>query len=147
MSDATNEPLKSVGVEWIVIFADRPPGNRRWWHWFTCKGFAHVCATTYDPLHGLWLFVDWNMYNLEPKVLGEAEADILFSLMYEGATFLRYTSHRPKRATTRSVCLYCVSMIKHLLGVKSFAVTPYQLFCALKKNGGEVIVPQAPQED
>lgn len=107
----------------------------------------HVCAITYDPVHKVWLLADWNMYNLGIQILTTEEADILFSMMWYGATFVRFTSEQPDSATTRSVCLYCVSMIKHLLGVKSLAITPYQLFCALKKRGGRVIVPKEIQED
>ena len=35
--------------------------------------------------------------------------------------------------------MYCVSVIKSLIGYKNyFVITPYQLYCALKKDAKEV---------
>ena len=97
---------------------------------------------TYDPLHKKWLLLDWNLYLFIPKILSDEEADMVFSMMYRGATFVRFKRTLPASGTTRSPVLYCVSMVKHILGVKSWAITPFQLYCALLFAGGQEIVPK-----
>lgn len=94
----------------------------------------------YDPVFDLWFLVDWHAYSLAIWPLDKEDAATFFGFVEAGsAKCVKITPQWHPNGTARIPVLYCVGAIKHLLGIKSFAVTPYQLYCHLLAIGGKEI--------
>lgn len=131
-------PEKEEAV-WLILFT--PAQNFEWWRFLTWhrKNFDHVSAISYNAQIGSWFLVDWSAYGLWCQPVMSTEVDIvLATAMEQGWPVLKMKSR-----TCHAMPIFgtfCVNAVKHLLGVRSFAITPYQLYCALRKMGAEVIV-------
>ncbi len=65
-----------------------------------------------------------------------------YMLRTKGACIEINSQELPPATKHGTIPIYCVSWIKQLLGLRGFILTPYQLFCALKRYGGTVIYAQ-----
>lgn len=118
----------------FVVFTDRQRVRWRWWHPFCRKGFGHVYViqpqqrgiTTTDFLHS-------GIINLWHDCL---IADALNLALDSGHRVLRYEATLPLDDWPRGV-ITCVSVVKAIVGLRSLAVTPYQLYGALLKAGAD----------
>lgn len=126
---------------WYVGFVGDIPGKpRNWFDIFTCKSFRHVLALAYDPVCKTWL-------HYEPTVTGtkialytrdSKEVSALISAVTEYGVWLKIEG---QTGSYKTGCwrLYCVPAIKHLVGLKSSALTPKGLFRDLLKAGAKPI--------
>lgn len=124
-------------AEWYVAFSDRGRGEaRRWWHLFTRAGFGHCCAFGYVRATKVWVLVDWTAEGLAVLTLRDETADALIveSVNRGRVLAVRQGGDFPAHGLRLPV-LYCVPMVKHLVGLRSRAVTPWQLFCELRRRG------------
>lgn len=120
-------------ITWHVAFGDFHKRDRRWWHPFCEPGFSHVLAFGY--VRGGWVVIDPLVGHIDVRVAIGSETDLLIgALKVAGGRILRCDrvirhSWRPRGP------VYCVTVVKHLLGVRGFAVTPRQLHDALIAQG------------
>lgn len=133
--------------DWLIAFYDPPPDRWRWWHNLTRRrpGFGHVLAMGYDTIRDTWLILDWTHEKLSLCQIPDGD----FSTFIAGLTHpdsngrvLRLPDDwQPTRLDPWIwPCLsYCVTQVKHLIGLRDFSLTPYQLFCALRAKGATEI--------
>ena len=95
---------------WYVVFVTRKPTY--WWDWvFTWGKYKHVCALD----------------------------SFLAYIEESGGTVLDVGPGSKKYRKTWVTIGTCVSSVKHLTRLKSWAMTPDQLFCAYQKAGAETL--------
>lgn len=121
---------------WIVAFYDPDP-RRHWWDLFTRPGFRHVTAFGWITGTETWLMLDWSRAGLAVLALTPAEVDRFVAMAsVNRGRFLKVRPGDRRIGRRRAVALsYCVPVVKHLLGLRFFALTPWQLFCALRRRG------------
>jgi hypothetical protein len=124
---------------WLIIFMPRDQSD--FWTLFTWhrKNFDHCLALHYDPVAGFWIKVEWSSHGLRCEPVLQSDVDLILAKCHSDKwPCLKYCDrvyyHMPVFG------YYCVTTIKHLLGFKSWAFTPYQLYCALKKAGAKEIL-------
>lgn len=141
---APNEP-----DEWFFVFYD-PPGPRRWWDWFTRPGFRHVLAFGFVAQHRIWVFVDWTATGLSVFLARDGEVDALICYMRRSGRILRMPAPARGKAPLQGLRwpapFYCVTAVKHVAGIRSWAVTPWQLFGTLQRQGAVELFLQAKEE-
>jgi hypothetical protein len=134
---------KFRGEIWYIGFRPlaKPKLLPKPWRWFIDNQFAHCMAFRYDPVVDGWIFAEWAGTCLHIEVWRGEKMDNLFAwLKQDGALISFEVSVDPDNIVKFRMPFYCVTWVKHLLGIrKCAAVTPKQLFSALKKRGGSVI--------
>ncbi len=126
---------------WYIGFRPVPKQLPRPWRWFIHKNFSHVLAFRYDPKHEVWIFLEWSGMTVFAEIWEGKEMDSLFTwLKHDGALVSYEARHNPSEIIKLRMPFYCVSWVKHLLGLRNcIAMTPYQLYKELIKRGGTVI--------
>ena len=110
------------------------------WKYFTKhrEGFSHVYAVSYDPELSLWKKLEFTTTGFNYEVLTGKKATQLVLQMHITNKCIEYEVQDDPIYIPR--LMYCVSFIKHLLGIKKFwLLTPYQLYCELLKRKGSII--------
>lgn len=96
----------------------------------------------YDPIARVWFFVEWSRAGLDIRTLTREMAIENIMKLMEEATCWEYIAP-PRRSDYRKLpplILYCVSVIKELLGIRAWWVwTPYQLARELERLGAKRI--------
>lgn len=111
----------------------------RFWRLFTREGFQHCFAMRLDPHTNVWLFFEWSGWGTNVESMGYEEGlNLMAWLSDNGGTMLSVEATREKYSAFPKLT-WCVPAIAHLLGIKTAAITPWQLFCALRQKGGRVI--------
>lgn len=122
----------------IVCFEDTR--NFGTWKLFTWKRpkFGHVYVVQYDPSTDVWIKLECASERLKVDVYRGEDANPLINHIQNNCICLDV-----KPAICRTQLprwLYCVTMVKHFVGVKNpFIFTPYQLYCELIKRGSQRI--------
>lgn len=125
--------------EWLVCFYD-PVVPRRWWHRCFKPGFRHCNVISFIPGTNRWLVVDWSLQGLAIYFLMPSEMTPQLSGLQLVGRVLRVAAaeqHSAFRMGTWS--LWCVTMVRHVIGFHPFALTPWGLFCALRRAGAQEI--------
>jgi hypothetical protein len=116
--------------EWYVGFIRTE--TRRWWNCFTWNNFNHCFAFGY--VRAGWIVVDWCSKGLRVKVMDGEDVDLLIAETCRRGKILAWVPQPFMRPAPRlPIC--CVSAVKHQLGLRSWALTPHQLFCELRHLG------------
>lgn len=122
----------------IVCFCESQ--NYGTWRLFTFwrKGFNHCYIVDYDPKAKVWLKAECASKSMVFNAYKEDESDLLVGSLIEYATCVDATG--TKTAIYFPRWLYCVSFVKHFLGInKWWIITPYQLYCELRRQGHQHI--------
>ncbi|TXH13836.1 MAG: hypothetical protein E6R03_10555 [Hyphomicrobiaceae bacterium] len=126
-------------IQWYVGFVgDFPERKARWFDVLTKKGFRHVLAIGYDPIHRVWIYYDPNIFSTNIQVF-DPDDEELNSLIYFVKTSGAWLRVKPRI----HACLfgrwrhYCVPAIKHLVGSPSSALTPYGFYRDLIREGAK----------
>jgi|TARA_R110002051_G_scaffold100647_1_gene171028 hypothetical protein len=123
-----------VQKEWLVYFYESDKDRYSDFMYFLKKGFKHCGAIGYVPDIKRWVHLEWTHEGITHHVLEEQEMANIISFLYD-YKMLRCpvkTNHQLFRIKDFT----CVSFIMKLIGFyKWYILTPYQLFCALQKNG------------
>jgi len=126
---------------WFVGFIDSEVP--RPWYWLTRPGFRHCFCFYYMPERDCWWFLEWTAYRLHIEPLVGDQIDAIFYLLRtKGTCVVIDCEDLPPAANHGTAPIYCVSWVKQLLGLRGFILTPYQLFRALKRYGGDIIYAQ-----
>ena len=122
--------------EWLVCFYDPVKGRRRWWYRFAKPGFRHCNAIAYLAELDRWLVADWGYQGHAIYLLSAEEIRPVFTALMVQGKVLRYrTAAFDNRRDLRVLTewpLHCVAMVRNLLGIRRWCLTPWQLFCALR---------------
>lgn len=133
---------------------DKPDEIRDWLVVFTSSdkedlthalrpGFAHCLAIGYSPRTGTWVLVNYGLSTFSCEAMSWSQCRVtLGHYLDRGATVLRVQGEREgvEYPSLRLPVLYCVEVIKHLLGIPGrWILTPYQLYKALLKRGATVV--------
>jgi hypothetical protein len=119
--------------EWLVCFYD--PTEPAWWAPFHRKGFGHCAAVGYLPDLRKWISVDFTRKGISVFLVGEDEMTRLFAYLMDKGRVLRVKAKGRGRFPPISPAIYCVGMVARLIGFPTWACTPFQLFCALRRSG------------
>lgn len=119
---------------WFVAFTDNA-NYRFWFSPLLRKGFAHCYAFTYDADANRWILYDptWSGTTIRcfththmEQIMAEIrKSDIILQVKVKDEPFMMRHFQN------------CASLIGNMLGVNLFIPTPWRLFCALRKNGGQ----------
>jgi len=124
--------------QWIIGFFDieRP---RFLFSPFLKPGFRHALGLKYDPDKKIWMLMDWSKRGLKVTVHDSDEVDriIAFVERHNG----RFILCNQEKAIYRFPIMpcWCVTAIRHLLGIRKPLFTPYQLYKELKRRGATPI--------
>lgn len=119
---------------WWIEFHDPDPAH--WWMRFTEKGFGHCSA--FALLDSGWQVVDCVSDGLKVYWL-DGRHDLVEFWRSRGALVLVANARARPLGNLRGP-LTCVSVVKALLGVRGFSVTPFQLCRRLmEEHGGSVV--------
>ena len=140
-----SQPVLSSG-RWIIVFFDA--GNRRWWDIFTRPGFRHCLALRYLEPMDAWASVDWGNEGLFVDFVPKRFVDALILGVDDcGGAFLEFDAMPAQRRLLPPFFPYCVTTMKHILGIRDFTIiTPWQLYCALRKKGAKTIFGMKTEE-
>lgn len=137
MELAERLPPASSPPIWYVVFGQ--DANPHWIDRFLRPGFKHVFAFGYLPGHKIWIIYD---VKLSATILGVIEKEDAARLIGWIVTSGRALEWKP-RATQNTVRwragFWCVPAIKHLLGLRCVALTPWQLYRWMLKNGAKEV--------
>lgn len=122
----------------IVVFSETK--NRGTWKLFTWwrKGFSHVFVVDYDPDIDVWIKAECASEKMNFQFFKDDSADLLIGHLAENCTCV--DARGDAKAIYFPRWLYCVSFVKHFLGIRKWWIlTPYQLYCELRKDGHPLI--------
>ena len=125
-------------MKWIICFCESK--NIGIWKYFTKHrfGFSHVYAVNYDPELDLWKKLELTTNGFHFHTLKGEKATELVLNMHLGGECLEIDVKDKPIYMPR--LFYCVSFIKHLCNIRKFWIlTPYQLYCELRRLNGKVI--------
>ena len=136
--------MEHIRNEWLVFFYT--PFNPPWYTKWRKKGFTHVGAMNFYPKFNCWLVLEGLYGRLHVELIDGPEAQKILSYVkrLNGKVLKGREMDTPNFRGEWWVKEHsCVSYIQRLIGLRSFWMfTPYQLFCALKKNDFQLFVGQ-----
>lgn len=129
---------------WYVAFHEK--GHGRFVSALAFGRFKHVSAFGYYPGFKGWLYVDPQFGRLRLLMISHEQHKLVLNEI-EGATLVRFeVGERAFRASLPSrLFLYCVPVIKYLIGLSCVAITPCGLYRQLLKSGGIEIDASEPK--
>jgi hypothetical protein len=132
------EPIRppiQLRRSWLIFFSEGEPG---FWRFFTRRGFRHVDAAAYFADQDRWVFIIPERKRLVVEVKRPDEAGHRLAHMRNNATAaVRFNGQEARRFAPIGVG--CVGIVKGMLGIKSRALVPFQLYADLLRQGAEVI--------
>lgn len=125
--------------EWIVCFVPRAPGHPPcWWQPLIAhrpRWYQHCLLLRFDPVHKVWLVIDPSANRIEAAVMDRWDAMLAIAYVVEHGLALKIREAPAKRSQIPAPFVYCVSVVKKVLRRGGRAVTPWQLACALRREG------------
>ena len=139
----TQNVLGASILEWIVAFHDGPV-HPEWWGRFTQDKFRHISLFTFT--HGAWVLIDPRLSMLDMRIMSKDEIDTyVASINVTGGHFLRCPVGVVRCRLPFSI-FYCVTVAKRLLGIRSTAITPKQLYRFLVRRGAVPVFEYDPED-
>ncbi len=140
-------------AHWVVGFGNIGPNTVELFHghwifpvldWCMADGFRH-CFAYAETLEGIQLFevgadriAHYGVPRSAWQDVGYATFESYLSSTWKG-TLVDWDAALPRVYVPRYMPLTCVSFTKLLIGAQSRALTPYQLYRYLVRNGGKVM--------
>jgi hypothetical protein len=124
-------------VEWLVCF---PTGPRLFWFdWLARRRMKHVVIFGYVAETNVWIHYNVNYFRTIVEMMPPCvEVDTLLRAYQRMGPMLRVRPGTHHRFASHFF-FYCVTAAKHLLAVKSGALTPYGLYRDLVALGATEI--------
>ena len=121
---------------WLVFFGNAPKDSVAR---LLRPGFQHVCAVGCDAEHRVWVFYDPSAQGtrIDAMPWGEAVDRRLGEIAAASPYCLRFAPAGERRFVPP--VFSCTGAIKALLGVRSSALSPYQLYRHLLVRGAEIV--------
>lgn len=122
---------------WCVAFVDDPRQPRRWWDVFTRPGFRHVEAFGWDADAGVWLVYSvFNDSTMVDALTADTADAVIGGICAVSSVVLRYDMPAtPDGGAGLRLGMWCVPAVAHLLGIRSRALAPHQLYRDLLRRG------------
>jgi hypothetical protein len=129
-----------IGVEpseWLILFHEQSTP----WVSRLCPGrFKHVSALAHVPDAAAWVSLSWELARLRVGLIADRDFERWFAAASADAAVLRMKApafdHGPLRLRAG---LTCISMVKHLIGLRSGALWPAGLWRDLVAQGAEIV--------
>lgn len=139
-------PLGGEVRTWLVVFLDTD-NPTRWWHRFMRPGYRHCLAFGFDGRS--WIQVDCLFNLLDIRSYAEAEMSLVLEALAGYRARILVLERTVVSRPLLGLPVYCVSTVKHLLGLRCWALTPWQLYRALEKRGARRIdlTGETPHDD
>lgn len=128
-------------ARWYIGFlGDHPDRPKAWHDIFTCPDFRHCMVLGYDPYLRIWVMYDplTTGTRIEVFDIDDKSLNIIIAFITEHGRWLK-TDPGSAVFPAGQWRLYCVPAIKHLLGIKSSALTPKGLYRDLLKAGAQPV--------
>lgn len=123
---------------WLCFFGDTVGGA--WWAHFLRPGFRHIAAASYFADQERWVVFDPSRRRTVIHVLTEDQiGPVLGQMLERSSAVLRVASSAERMNAPALAC--CTGSIKALLGIRSWALTPFGLYRDLLARGAEVVIP------
>jgi hypothetical protein len=119
---------------YLLFFGDTP--RRAWWANFLRPGFRHIAAMSYHADAERWVYVDPALRWTVIRILTQEPAGRQIAVLLEQSTAVLRMASRPGRGGAPAFP-WCVGQIKALIGVRTWALTPWQLYRSLIRRGAE----------
>lgn len=143
MARATRSRGEKTGRTWFLVFqGDFPERPPHWWDFWTTPDFRHCWGYTQLTDEGV-LTLDKGYNSLEIELEYPFSPAVYLSLLrvMPFTTAILKVSRPPDPGTLyHGAFYYCVPQIKALIGLRSWAVTPYQLYRQLLRMDGVEII-------
>lgn len=136
------EPVAKVTAtepaEWFVVFHRK--STSRLFSMLSCGEFKHVSAFGYCAGFKAWIVYDVTWAGSYIRLVAHDEAGKqTLGEWTAGCDLVRIARATAPPPVLSRLGLYCVSAIKHLLGLGCVAMTPSGLYRHLLKHGGVLI--------
>lgn len=123
---------------WLIFFCDTP--RRAWWANALRPGFRHIAAVSWSAAEERWVYFDPALHGTSIRVVTQDQAGPMFDRMLARSAAVVRIASRHERGNAPAIC-FCVGQIKALLGIRSWALTPYGLYLDLKARGAKPVEP------
>ena len=126
--------MGSVQKEWLVYFYEADEYPYPDWLQFLKKGFKHCGAISYNSKHDSWIHPEYTHAGIRLSHLDKKELEDMLAYLKQFKV-LRCPV-KDQWHLIRFKDLTCVAFMMRLIGFyKWYIITPYQLYCALIKQG------------
>lgn len=142
MTTEADEYNRFPGIAvWNVVFMAGP--RTSWWDWLTPREWRHVCAFGYSVTTDSWVIYDVADTHSRISVVSAVWFDTWFRARSDRVTkVVRFDVQEGGDVRAR-FGLWCVTAIKHLLGLQSGAFRPHALYRDLLRNGAKPTFEEA----
>lgn len=130
MQEVSDLPAAIEPTEWHVVFHRK--SMNRILSFLAFGEFKHVSAFGYLPGVKMWLVYDVQ-WSATRTMLMSKQSIIEWTA---GCEILRIARLGERMSLWSRLGLYCVSAVKHLIGLGCVAATPDQLYRYILRNGG-----------
>lgn len=120
-------------AEWFIAFHRK--SSSRVLSFLAFGEFKHVSAFAYCAGFKVWVMYDVQWRGSSVRIADQAAVLELT----RGLDIVKVRRSEARMQSSARVGFYCVTAIKHLLGLKCVAVTPTQLYRHILRNGGILI--------
>lgn len=122
---------------WLVFFSS--PRGVAWWCRILRPGFRHVYAASWYADADRWVVFNPTRRGTVIELWSAADFPRrLDQFLAESSAVLRVASRHEREHPPPMP--WCVGQVKALLGIRSAALTPWQLYHALRARGAEPVV-------
>lgn len=128
--------MGSIQEEWLVYFHnERTQRFAKWiWWWKPPNGFGHCGALKYIEHLDAWEHLEFTHAGIRTTILNKEESKNLFSYLYDYEILICPVKNDWHLFRIKE--LSCVSFVMRLIGFyRWYIITPWQLYCALRKIG------------
>ena len=122
--------------EWIVAFIG---GDGPWWHFPLRRGFRHVLALRYISELKCWVLFEPAFEGIRVEAMSAARVnDLIAEVWRNEGRFLRVVAGEHVIRRPLFFCS-CVTAMKRVLRVGGCALSPWQLYRYLLRNGAQPV--------
>lgn len=126
-------PVAIEPVEWTVVFHRK--ASSRWFALIAMGHFKHVSAFAYAAGPNVWVIHDWQFGGLRVAVLPHSDDACRLIASLFGGPDTEWMPVRRRPSATGFRLGTCVGAVKHLLGLRTWALRPDALYRSLSVSG------------
>lgn len=129
--------ILEFSASWYVVFTPLDVTKpKHWWNYFINNEYAHVRAFT--DMGEYWLTVD-PLYSHTHIALVNKKVDLLGKALSDSRVVLVENLIK-ENAIPKILPFSCVSVVKSLLGIHDYSITPFQLYKnLLRRHNGRIL--------
>ena len=120
--------------KWFVVFHKR--ATRRWINWLAMGRYKHVSAFGFCEVASAWVLIDATLRRTELVVVPDRLMTATMAKLIGDADVVEI---EPQDRGWPLIGLFCVSTIRHVLGLPGCALRPDALYRQCLANGGRIL--------